>query len=396
MTVFVAVAIVVIYCALFYVAGGPEQSGTRPAAAISGRVILYNVAAALFLFFLIDGVVFHTGLYESLLEPRSHAGRVVALLRSERQTPLNGGKQILVLGDSRMGIGFSEEVANEMANREGITFLNRSMPGSVPRLWYYLLREIDPALDRYQAIVLPLKIDAVDPRSVSMHISQAAPLLRYGDAGAFAAGFGDWSSRCRAFTACLLRGSAYQTDIFDLFEHPLRRVDHLRHPQFERAKFDDFNIAGIEFDPTTKKMKFPKHLTKRQRKSIQRSAKIVRSARCSGECYAWTKRIADKYDASSTSIMVVPLPRGPLGSDIEQTSAVDATGESLRTQKVVMLDPTQFGFLEQPDYYVDGFHFNRKGQEHFTRVLTTEVLARLGRSNHNQAQARVDAPPVEE
>src|SRR5207253_6376662 len=120
----------------------------------------------------LDGVIFHTRLYQSLLEPKSNAGRVLALARQEKQRRPAGGKEILVLGDSRMGIGFSEEVADEIAAGRDVSFFNRSMPESVPRLWYYLLREIDPSASRYQAIVMPLKVE--DRKSTRLNSSHVA------------------------------------------------------------------------------------------------------------------------------------------------------------------------------------------------------------------------------
>ena len=49
---------------------------------------------------------------------RLPAGRVTGLVRQEKERSPTGGKEILVLGDSRMGIGFSEEdIKNLMPTR---------------------------------------------------------------------------------------------------------------------------------------------------------------------------------------------------------------------------------------------------------------------------------------
>ena len=33
---------------------------------------------------------------------------------------------------------------------------------------------------------------------------------------------------CRAVTACILRGSAYQSDVADLLEHPIARIESVQ------------------------------------------------------------------------------------------------------------------------------------------------------------------------
>src|ERR1051326_2025309 len=112
MIILIAFAVVFIYVALLYVAPGPEKNVITRAPAGGPPKVLRNVSLGVLIFFLLDGVIFHSGLYERVLEPRSNAGRVAALLHQEKQRRPTGGKEILVLGDSRMGTGFSEEVAN--------------------------------------------------------------------------------------------------------------------------------------------------------------------------------------------------------------------------------------------------------------------------------------------
>ncbi|PYL10479.1 MAG: hypothetical protein DME34_00355 [Verrucomicrobia bacterium] len=407
MLLLIALAVAFIYLALLYAAPGPDKSGAAAWSAPLQPKVLRNLVLSVVIFFSLDGVIFHTRLYQSLLEPKSNAGRVLALARQEKQRRPAGGKEILVLGDSRMGIGFSEEVANEIAAGRDVSFFNRSMPESVPRLWYYLLREIDPSASRYQAIVMPLKVD-IDPsplHTTLVHISQAAPLLRYTDAFAFAASFDSWSDQSRAFVACLLRGSAFQADLLDFLEHPLQRISHLKQPRRDLPrhafhKRADQDVVGIDYDPLTHELKIPERLSKRQRNSIQNSIQnteeLARSANCSSNCYDWTKRILQRYDSSVTSVVLVHLPKGPLAAKLENRGAAQNNAtEALRGHKVIVFDPAQFAFLEQPAYYMDGSHLNGKGQEQFTRRLTEDLLAQFDSRNAAQAQA-AGGPPLRE
>lgn len=52
---------------------------------------------------------------------------------------------------------FSARVADERGAEDRIKFINLSVAGATPRVWYNLLRELDPAGDRYRAIVLPIR-----------------------------------------------------------------------------------------------------------------------------------------------------------------------------------------------------------------------------------------------
>src|SRR5437588_4589257 len=118
------------------------------------RNLLFGVAA----FVCLDGIIFHSGLYVSILAPDSYAGRLEVLTRAEQQRPASGLKEVLVLGDSRMAEGFSTTVADELGSAAGFKFVNLTEPASTVSSWYYMLREVDPAARRYSAIVVPYGI----------------------------------------------------------------------------------------------------------------------------------------------------------------------------------------------------------------------------------------------
>jgi hypothetical protein len=128
-------------------------------------------------------------------------------------------------------------------------------------IWQYMLREVDPTTRRYWAIVVPYGI-GFEPNSADpLRISMAASLLRYGDCFHFASAFERWSGRFRAFTACILRGWAFQSDVADLLEHPVARA---RSIQLEPKKLHsrdvykgrDYDIVGTSYDPKTGQVTF--------------------------------------------------------------------------------------------------------------------------------------------
>src|SRR5207247_10634301 len=107
-------------------------------------------------------------------------------------------------------------------------FVPLAEPASTTNTWYYMLREVDPTAQRYWAIVVPYGIGYEPTSAESLRISMAAPLLHYADCFTFASAFQQWSGRFRAVTACILRGSANQSDVADFLEHAFARIERVK------------------------------------------------------------------------------------------------------------------------------------------------------------------------
>src|SRR5262249_57616740 len=91
-------------------------------------------------------------------------------------------------------------------------------------------------------------------------------VVGYGDCFQFASAFQQWSARFRAFTACILRGSAYQSDVVDVLQHPAKRLKSIRLEPGRlrsRAEYEGRNsdIAGTSSHPRTRVIRFPPNLT---------------------------------------------------------------------------------------------------------------------------------------
>ena len=387
----------IVYIALYFSGEGtipakpPAEPAISPRPLHVGRNLLLGAVAFVFL----DAIVFHTGLYTSILSPDSYAGRLAALTRVEKERAPSGVKEVLVLGDSRIAEGFSAAMADELGSADGLKFENLAEPASTVVIWYYILRKIDPAAQRYSAIIIPYGTGYEPDTAEELRISMAAPLLRYGDCFRFASAFRQWSARFRAFTACVLRGSAYQSDVLNLLQDPVGR---LRSIQLEpirlrsRAAYTgrNYDIAGTSYDPKTHQVSFPPNLTEAQRQVITQSVKprpqserehFVQLQR------AWMQRIFDHYSKSSTAIVLTPVPRSPFG----ELTGLSATGDSafptaLSKRAAFSLPEQTFDFLEKPEYYFDGYHLNAKGRRRFTERLVSELVGRL---HSGDAQARL-------
>ncbi|MGB9475191.1 MAG: hypothetical protein WCE87_08990, partial [Candidatus Udaeobacter sp.] len=384
----IAVLITALYAGLYLSSAGPVRTKfpLEPTTSPRPLHVTRNLFFGLAVFVCIDGLVFHTRLYTSILAPDSYAGRMEVITRAEKDRVSSGLKEVLVLGDSRMAEGFSAAVADHLSSVDGFKFVNLAEPASSVNIWDYMLREVDPTRRRYWAIVVPYGI-GFEPNSADrLRISMAAPLLRYADCFNFASAFQRWSGRFRAFTACILRGSAFQNDVVDFLEHPIERIQSIKREPTrlqsrEVYKGRDYDIVGTSFDPKTGQVTFPPRLTEAQREAIRDS--LVKPSQSETQDFIkiqrdGIQRILNRYSASPTEIVLTPVPRGPFAGLPGASMTFHAAFPAITTQRTVFSVPEQtFEFLEKPEYYFDGYHLNAKGRQRFTETLVAELMGRL-------------------
>ena len=399
-----AALLAVLYAALYLSSTGPVRTKfpIEPATSPDPLHVARNLLLGVVAFISVDGLVFHTRLYTSTLAPESYAGRMAAITRAEKDRVSSGLKEVLVLGDSRMAEGFSAAVADKLSSVDGFKFVNLAEPASAVNIWDYMLREVDPTRGRYWAIVVPYGI-GFEPNSADhLRISMAAPLLRYGDCFNFASAFQRWSGRIGAFTACILRGSAFQSDVVNFLEHPIGRIRSIQgEPMWLRSrdlyKGRDYDIVGTSYDPKTGQVTFPPRLTEAQREAIRDS--LVKPSQSETQDFLrmqryGIQRILNRYSASPTEIVLTPVPRGPFAGLPGASMTFHAVFPTITTQKAVFSLPEQtFDFLEKPEYYFDGFHLNAKGRQRFTETLVAELVACL-RSANSDGHFRSDSSPT--
>jgi hypothetical protein len=383
------------YFAVYLSSTGPVRTTfpTEPTTSPRPLHVSRNLLLGILAFICVDGAVFHSGLYVSILAPSSYAGRISRITRAEKDRAPSGLKEVLVLGDSRIAEGFSATLANELGSPAGLKFVSLAEPAASANTWYYMVREVDPTTRHYAAIVIPYGI-GYEPNSADpLRISMTAPLLRYGDCFHFASGFQRWSGRFRAFIACILRGSAYQDDVVDLLPHPMARMRSIReadkmHPGRE-YKGRDFDLVGTSYDAATGQVTFAPKLTEAQRLAFRKS--LIQPSQSDTEYSLklqrdWIPRIINRYSHSPTAIVLTPLPRGSfleLGGFSRGYESVLPSSVIERTR--FSLPAHTFEFLEKPENYFDAFHLNAKGRQKFTETLVSEVLGRL-RSADPKAQ----------
>jgi len=381
----------VLYFAVYLSSAGPVRTTfpteptTSPRPLHVGRNLFLGIAA----FVCVDGAVFHSGLYVSILAPNSYAGRVAKITRAEKERAQSSPKEVLVLGDSRIAEGFSTQLANQLGSPAGLKFVSLAEPAASANTWYYMVREVDPTARRYSAIIIPYGI-GYEPNSADpLRISMTAPLLRYGDCFHFASGFQRWSGRLRAFIACILRGSAYQDDVVDLLSHPVARMRSLQGINKKRSgseyKGRDYDLVGTSYDAATGQVTFAPKLTEAQRQAFRKS--LIQPSQADTEYSLklqrdWIPRIVSRYSQSPTAIVLTPLPRGPFLEIAGFSSAYKSVLPNSVIQRATFSLPERtFDFLEKPEYYFDAYNLNAKGRQRFTEALVSELLGRVQSAN---------------
>jgi hypothetical protein len=359
----------------------PVEPTTSPRPLHVARNLVLSIAAFIFL----DGVIFHSGLYVSILAPNSYAGRIAEITQAEKDRAPSGLREVLVLGDSRIAEGFSTNLANELGSTSGLKFVSLAEPAASANTWYYMVRRVDPTTRRYSAIVIPYGVGYEPSSADPLRISMTAPLLRYGDCFHFGSGFQRQSGRFRAFTACILRGSAYQDDVVDLLEHPIARISSLhgeaaRMHSREVYKGRDYDLVGTSYDSTTGHITFAEKLTEAQRLAFQKS--LIQPSQSDVEYSLklqrdWIPRIINRYSKSSTSIVLTPVPRGPFLELSKFSRGYTVLPGSVIQRATFPVPEHTFDCLEKPEYYFDAFHLNTKGRERFTETLVSQLVGHL-------------------
>ena len=402
----------VLYFVLYLSSTGPLRTTfpTEPTASPRPLHVRRNVFLGIAAFICVDAILFHSGLYVSILAPASYAGRISEITRDEKERAPSGLKEVLVLGDSRIAEGFSAALANELGSPAGLKFVSLAEPAASANTWYYMVREVDPTTRRYWAIVIPYGLGYEPNSADALRISMTAPLLRYLDCFHFASGFQRWSGRFRAFTACILRGSAYQDDVVDLIAHPIARIRSVQQQgarMHSRALYKgrDYDLVGTTYDGSTGQVAFAPKLTEAQRLAFRKS--LIQPSQ-SDTAYSiklqreWIPRIMNRYSNSPTAIVLTPVPRGPFvelpgfspGYDsVLPSSVIDRTKFSVPGHT--------FDFLEKPEYYFDAFHLNAKGRQRFTETLVSELIEHVRSAKSTQAsklepQVALSGPPGNE
>lgn len=373
----------------------PEQQapqaagdGRFPAAGRPGWAVARDFVLGVSLFLLLEAVIFRGHLYSRYLAPKSCSGQILARTTWVEKHPPSDRQEILLMGDSRIAEGFSAKLADKVYQNFNLAFINASVPGTTPRVWHYLLRELDPTADRYAAVLIPLQSydDGFTPENVAarrLDMSYLTPLVGYADLLDYARSFPDQPDRADALTGGLLKGFAYQKDVQDFLQAPRKRLQEVRanrgdlpydyhyvgHPE---------SLAGLGYDPARKQFSFPPNLTAVQKKSLEDYLALSRAKPYPNATYVihWLRKILRRYEDSPTRLVLVRMPRGPVVPATGRPEQSVIAERFRATPNVTVLDARLCDDLEKPELFFDALHLNAAGRRLFT-VRMARSLAKV-------------------
>jgi hypothetical protein len=364
-----------------------EQS---PARIAPTRRVWTRIAATIAFFLALEGILFHTGLYSSIVEPDSTTGYMELQIRNELRRPKPNRNQVLAVGHSR--IGLLPRVVNEEKPGTGYTFATIALGGTTPRSWYYALRAVDPSARNYAAIVIPSddyneveNYDYQSERETDLHYLIARLGLR--DLFEFPWTYRNKKLQWEIVRGMILKGTIYKRDFLDFLEHPAARIAKVRYYASDSAGWYygyggvDETLAGLRVDWQRKTVEFPPGVPAGRRKDVETELFLpVPPDEGLETAYLryWYGRMLDHYRGSGTRLIFLRVPRAAVSPPATPFKPASAVRQLASQPNVIVLDEGLFNQLEHPDLFWDGWHLNRPGMEQFSRLLAAEVRRVLG------------------
>jgi hypothetical protein len=348
------------------------------------------VLAAILCFAALEGTLFHTALYPSIIEPESTTGDMEIQLRNEIRRPKYNRNQVLAVGHSRMAL--LPRILNEQQPGTGYTFATIGLGGTTPRIWYYALRAVDPTARKYAAIVIPTD-DYNEPDTYDYHADREADLhyliarLELRDVIEFPWTYPTRKLQWVTFRGIILKGFVYKRDFMAFLDHPQARIAKVRLFAKDAAGWHyrfggtDENLEGLRIDWQHKTMQFPDRVPEAERKAIQDllfPAMPPDEGRETAYLRYWYGKIIERYRGSGTKLIFMRVPRAPTSPPDPAPKLNSAIRQIASEPDVIVLDEPLFDQLEHPDFFWDGWHLNRPGMNAFSRLLGQEVRRVLG------------------
>jgi len=337
-------------------------------------------------FFLFDTAVFRSGLYVAVTNPESYAGRVHAHFLWSQQRDAPAAPEILILGDSRVGEGFSAWGAQALLASESVRFFNGAVPGATLRVMNYILRQLDPLARRYAliALALPDYDDEDTPEDLAnrqLDLVFLPDLIGLRDCFDVVNSFPRHANHTEALASCLLKGYAYRRDVQEFLGAPwtrLRDVGRWRaHGYHWLGVYSGRNeqLGDVGYDEASQSLVYGPSVPEPRRNALQSELSGVSGRRVSNRDYRlrWLGEIVSRYAESPTRLVLFQVPRGPFPAVFKRAGSPEAVRQLAASGRVQVLDEHLFEDLERPELFFDILHLNAGGRRLFTERLAKEL-----------------------
>lgn len=352
--------------------------------------IVYSLVFGFLGFLAFEAAIFRSGLYREIVEPNSFSGRLWFAAKSEKSRPPSGKREVLVIGNSRIGEGFSARIADEIGDAYGLKFINAGIPGSGLRTWNYFLREIDPSADRYAAIVIQFNsyADEDEPerfsqqnRGLLLDLKMISPVTRAVDFPDLYSEISDPFHNMDLLLSLCFKGLVYRQDFANLLLSPRERFQDL-HAVKSRP-------PGFEFGYAYRGQEKTVSLSDRPKTTMVHWPNL---GTAESHTKKWLGKIVERYSKSQTKLIAVRIPVTPFGEPNDSVTIASNTVTILgglsafqKAGQVVVVPESTFVDLETPENFFDDKHLNRTGRESFSARLVSEINRIVGKQANNDA-----------
>jgi alginate O-acetyltransferase complex protein AlgI len=346
------------------------------------KVALYAAA----LLAAVNLLLFAAPIYRLALDPISSTGSFEAARRAMTQFRANPGSDVLVVGDSRIYSGLDPAVA-ALASGGKLRFVDASVPGTTPRVWYYFLKAIDPSARRFRAIVIPIDADgdndgaigSIDGNERQQDLHYLVFALTPAEIPGLAVSFSGMRMQFSTAVDLLLRGPVLRDDVQAFAANPRERLEAIErsapaafapltwHPRSE-------TLRGMHVDFSANRISYPPGVSADERSAM--TVQVLRVAHPS-QSYAlyrrdWLYPIVRRYTAAGTPVFLVRIPTRPAHRD--RSDPISGSLLALAQSGAAYVLPTKpYLALERPELFADHDHLNRAGSVLFSARLGRDV-----------------------
>lgn len=329
--------------------------------------------------------------YTQWLEPESTAGTIMLASAQVDQLLEPAKNNILILGNSRVGEGFSSQIANAHVDHQQYNFISLGLPGTTPRIWFYVLKKIDPQGVKFHAVYLMGENyrDTAEENYNNREVDTAylSAILTLQDLATYPSSYEDAKKSEEATKNILFPIAPLQKDVAKFFANPKARIKKVtlwrkdyaswmlgyggkdeRLPALEDIQHTDAVMSQL---PPEKKpvMEWYFEAVTRCNQEYQHSFRY--NSR-------WFGDISKVYQGRATQLGVFMIPRGPYHQQMGCDHIISGAMKSLSEKKALSLIPSQITLdLENPAYFFDHLHVNAEGRKIFSARLAVAIIDQL-------------------
>jgi len=345
---------------------------------------------AIVFFLSVDAVLFRLPVYCQFVKPHSFTGVLVQRCQLAAEKESEHAPLVAVMGDSRMREGFSAKIFDKVAVDQSIPerALNLTVSGSTLRVWYYLLKHVDPSCSAFKMIVLGLpsywdEDYSSELSNTKLDLTLSLPILKAVDTPAFVESFEDRSIRNDVLLGSVLKSYGYRRDVRDfvlnLSDRLAERTDSDKYWETRDYSYegDKNSLTGIQIVKHDQFGNVPPHL---EQAKVDRLKFAVFPGPPNPDFWKrhylqyWVNRLVERYADSPTKIVLVCVPNHPLPVQ-DPRPHINRTISSLaKFPNVRVLPEDTFASLNRPEYFSDDIHLNVTGRRKFTEMLSEKLL----------------------